>query len=47
MRPSIYLHSRCEQKKDLPSKDLEEKRASDPEAIGTYLQSPLDWFQGL
>jgi hypothetical protein len=47
MRPSIDLHSRFEQKKDQPSKDLEEKRAAYPEAVGTYLQSPLDWLQGL
>jgi hypothetical protein len=47
MRPSINLHSRFEQKKDLPSKDLKDKQAAYPEAVGTYLQSPLDWLQGL
>jgi hypothetical protein len=34
-------------KKDLPSKDLEEKRAAYLKAVGTCLQSPLDWLQGL
>ena len=42
-RPAFQIRA----KKDLPYKDLEDNRAAYPEAVGTYLQSPLDWLQGL